>query len=289
MSYINEALHKVQKEKESPYASYGEIVLAADKKPDPMRMRFSAIGLLVVFCYAAGMIVFLYWPEINQKPRAGTMVQVPVVVTVPPLQNVTIQGAPPAGVPEPVASGSAVVAEVAVPIPVSIEKKSTVNTLPVAGKEKKQNVTIPAGGMTQKTSSKTTRTDTIILYAQALQKQNEGKLEEAKALYEKVIKENPRHVSALNNLGVIFMRQNMNKQAIINFNKALHVRHNYVDAHYNLACLYAQSNDAKKSLFNLKNAIDLNPEVRQWSARDDDLKNIADLPEFKKIIQERDK
>jgi tetratricopeptide (TPR) repeat protein len=129
----------------------------------------------------------------------------------------------------------------------------------------------------------------LTLYAQALQKQNKGELEEAKALYKKVIKIDPRHVSALNNLGVIFMNQKMYKQAVASFNEALHIRHNYVDAHYNLACLYAQKNDAKQSLFYLENAIGFNPEVRQWAAKDADLKVLANLPEFTKLMQARDK
>lgn len=289
MSYINDALYKVQKEKESPYGAYEDIVAATGKKPDPRRKWFSAIGLLIIFFYAVGMIVFLYWPEINKKPRAVTMVQNPIVVTVQPLRNAAIQGVSPTEALSQKASVPAAIAEVATPITASVEQKPAVSEKLTVVKEKKPNVVVPTGKMTQKTSSKTTRTDTAILYTQALQKQNEGKLAEAKALYEDILKEDPRHVSALNNLGVIFMKQKMNKEAIISFNKALHVRHNYVDAHYNLACLYAQSNDKKRSLFNLKNAIDLNPEVRQWSARDDDFKNIADLPEFKKIMQEQDK
>ncbi|MDP2853175.1 MAG: tetratricopeptide repeat protein [Smithellaceae bacterium] len=248
MSYINEALQKVQKEKESPYAPYGDIVSAEGKKPDHGRKRFSVIGLAIVFFYAAGMIVFLYWPEMNIKPRAATVIQGPIVATVQPLQDDAIEV-----------------------------------------KEEKQNVLIPAGGKKQEASPKPSPSDSGILYAQALQKQNKGKLEEAKALYKKVIKADPRHVSALNNLGVIFMNQKMYKQAVGSFNEALHVRSNYVDAHYNLACLYAQKNDTKQSLLYLKSAIDINPEAKQWAAQDDDLKVLVDLPEFNQLVQIRDK
>ena len=248
MSYINEALQKVQKEKESPYAPYGDTVSSEGKKPDHRRKRFSAIGLLIVFFYAAGMIVFLYWPEINIKPRAVTVIQGPIVATVQPLQD---------GAMEVI--------------------------------EKKQNVFIPAGGKKQEASPKPSPSDSGILYAQALQKQNKGKLEEAKALYKKVIKADPRHVSALNNLGVIFMNQKMYKQAVGSFNEALYIRRNYIDAHYNLACLYAQKNDTKQSLLYLKNAIDINPEAKQWATQDDDLKVLVDLPEFNQLVQARDK
>jgi Flp pilus assembly protein TadD len=50
-------------------------------------------------------------------------------------------------------------------------------------------------------------TDSKIFYAQALQRQREGKLEEAKSLYKKVVKIDRRNIQALNNLGVIYMSQ----------------------------------------------------------------------------------
>ena len=115
-------------------------------------------------------------------------------------------------------------------------------------KEKKQSVAIPSGGLKQEVSLKPTLKDLETLYAQALRKQRQGDLEEAKSLYKKVINADPRHVSALNNLGVIFMNQKMYEQAVASFKEALHIRRNYVDAHYNLACLYAQKNDTALTL-----------------------------------------
>ncbi len=278
MSYINEALHKVQKEKESPYAPYGDLVSAAGKKPDHRRKWFSAVGLAIVFFYAAGMIVWLYWPEISKKPRAAAVVQAPMMATLRPAPDGAIQGAPAAGVPV-----------TAAPIPAAVEKTPAADfALSAAVKEKKPNGIMPARPMRQDALPSPAGADTGILYAQALQKQNKGELAEAKILYQKVIQTDPRHVSALNNLGVIFMNQKMYQQAVASFNEALRIRRDYVDAHYNLACLYAQNNDTKKSLFYLKNAIGFNPQVRQWAAGDDDLKVLADLPEFNKLLQARD-
>jgi hypothetical protein len=53
-----------------------------------------------------------------------------------------------------------------------------------------------------------------------------------------------------------------------------------------MACLYAQKNDAVRSLFYLKNAIEFNPEVRKWAKNDGDLKDLTDLPAFKKLFGE---
>ena len=125
------------------------------------------------------------------------------------------------------------------------------------------------------------------LFAQALQKHREGKLEEAKKLYRKVVKIDQYNVQAFNNLGVIYMGEKNYKRAIIRFNNALDIKHDYVDAHYNLACLYAQKKDVPQSLFYLKNAIEFNPEVRNWAKNDGDLKALANLPDFKKLVEKQ--
>jgi tetratricopeptide (TPR) repeat protein len=263
MSYINDALHKVQKEKGSPYASYGDVVSAEGKKPETRRTRVLAIGLIFVFFFAAGLVAWLTWPDVRNTSRAVTLVQSPDVATAQSMQTMS---------------------------PVKIEKTPAPNkTLPAEVKEKKQNAVIPDNNIKQEVSLQPALADPESLYKQALQKQREGKLEDAKELYKKVIKNEPRHIQALNNLGVVYLKLKRYKWAIIRFNDALDIKHNYVDAHYNLACLYAQKNDTKQSLFYLKNAIDFNPEARQWAVRDDDFKNLADLPEFNKILQARDK
>ena len=68
MSYINDALRKVQKEKESRYAAYENIVSAPAKKLDRSKKWLLLIGILAVFFFAAAMIVFLYGPEDKKVP-----------------------------------------------------------------------------------------------------------------------------------------------------------------------------------------------------------------------------
>ena len=123
------------------------------------------------------------------------------------------------------------------------------------------------------------------LFAQAMERQREGKLKKAQTLYRKAIKFDPDNVQALNNLGVTYMSQKKYKRAIIRFKDAIKIKHNYPDAHYNLACLYAQKNDAARSLLYLKNAIRYNPEVIKWAKDDSDLQVLADLPAFKKLLE----
>jgi tetratricopeptide (TPR) repeat protein len=71
------------------------------------------------------------------------------------------------------------------------------------------------------------------------------------------------------------------------FHDAIKIKPDYPDAHYNLACLYAQKNDVPRSLLYLKNAIRFNPEVRKWAKNDGDLKVLANLPEFKKLLEKQ--
>ena len=247
MSYINDALRKAQKEKESRYVAYGNIVSASGGKLNRPQKWLSIIGISIVFFWAAGIIVLLYWPEDNEVPAAApvrTRAVVNVVPTKPQIVKKTIE-------------------------------------------DQKNKAELNKDTASAEIKVKPDIADSKIFYAQALQRQHEGKLEEAKNLYKKVVKIDPQNMQALNNLGVIYMSLKRYKWAIIRFNDALNIKHNYTDAHYNLACLYAQKNDVPQSLFYLKNAIEFNPEVKQWAKNDGDLKALANLPEFKKLMEKQ--
>jgi TPR repeat/Tetratricopeptide repeat len=239
MSYINDALRKLQKEKKTRYVAYDHIVSAPGKKSETPQKWLSIIGILIVFFFAAGMIVLLYGLE-DKK--------VPVIHKI---------SAPP----------------VAPPVVAEPKPNKKVEFKP------------------HKTTAKVRTTQEIAeskaLFAQALERHREGKLEEAKKLYRKVVEIDQHNVQAFNNLGVIYMSEKNYKRAIMHFNNALDTKHDYVDAHYNLACLYAQKNDVPQSLFYLKNAIEFNPEVRKWAKNDGDLKALANLPEFKKLMEKQ--
>jgi tetratricopeptide (TPR) repeat protein len=245
MSYINDALRKAQKDKQSRYAAYGNIVSASGKKLDRPRKWFSIMGISIVFL--AGIIVLLYWP--NDK-------KIPVTA---PVQKSAVMNV------------------------VSTKPQIVKGTIA----ERKNKAALKKEKASPEIKVKPGNTDSKIIYEQALQRQHEGKLKEAKKLYKKVVKINPRDVQALNNLGVIYMSQKTYKWAIIRFNDAIKIKHNYPDAHYNLACVYAKKNDVSRSLLYLKNAIRYNPEVRHWAENDGDLKALADLPEFKKLLEKQ--
>ena len=264
MSYINDALRKVQKEKESRYVAYEHIVSADGKKLEQPKRWLSIIGISIVFFWAVGIIVLLYWFEDTRIPAKIISVS-PLTVKVPAQKT----SAPPVA--------PAVVN--AVSTKPQVVKETTAENKNRAGLKKET--------VSPEIKVKPGNTDSKIIYEQALQRQHEGKLNEAKSLYKKVVKINPRNVQALNNLGVIYMSQKTYKWAIIRFKDAIKIKHNYPDAHYNLACLYAQKNDAARSLLYLKNAIEFNPEVIKWAKDDGDLKALVDLPEFKKLLEKQ--
>ena len=248
MSYINDALRKAQKDKKSPYAAYEPIVSASGRKINDPRKWLHIARILIFLVCTAGIIALLHRPE-EKKTSVNAHLA---------------------------ASNAQIVAPLAQPLvieKITVENKN--ESVSKTTKADKRNII------------KKEITDSKKLYAQALQKHQEGKLKEAKSLYKKVIKIDPRNVEALNNLGVVYMKKKVYKWAIIRLNDALKVKYDYPDAHYNLACIYAQNNDLSRSLSYLKNAIEFNPEVRKWAQNDNDLKVLADLPEFKKLLEKK--
>lgn len=125
------------------------------------------------------------------------------------------------------------------------------------------------------------------LYESALKLQRAGRNADAAALYERALLQEPGHVKALNNLGVILMGQKRRGRAAELFGKAIAMKGDYVDPYYNLACLYAQAGDHAQSLRYLNAALAISREVKQWAAADADLKMLRVLPEYRKMMEEK--
>ena len=124
------------------------------------------------------------------------------------------------------------------------------------------------------------------LYEEALLAQRGRRWEEAESFYRQVLALDPRHLHALNNLGVLYMRKNRSAEAIDLFVKAVAAKEDYVDPYYNLACLYSQAGDMDAGLGYLGRAIKIDSNVREWAKKDTDFKKMRSLPAFKKITEE---
>ncbi len=262
MSYINDALRKVQKEKQSDYAVYGDIIYTSDKKAHYFTKIRAIIIILIVFIITGGMTL-LFW-QVGKKevlkayPGRPTSIPLsqtekkPLTNNIIPKQTDILQS----------------------PKSLAISRDETKKTSPLT-ESKKSN---------SEFKERRKIINTEALFKQAMNKQQEGNLDKAKLLYKEVIKRDPRNAQALNNLGVVHMSQKNYKWAIRRFNKALTVKSDYADAHYNLACLYSQTKEVARSFHHLKTAVKINPEVRQWAINDKDLKELSQYSEFKKLM-----
>ena len=283
MSYINDALRKVQKEKGSDYASCSDTIFDEAQRP-PARPSLAplAVGAGIVLLVAAVSAAW-WWVDTRntQAPPPAQIVHVPPVVPEP---SASVTGAQPqaeqdaAGVQTEVSAdvvpeaqtGLAAAKEVLAQAPEQ-EKKAA----PVTSAEKSPQV-------------KSTPVNLKVIYERALKAHREGKLAEAAGLYREVIKADPQHVSAWNNLGVVRMNEKKYGMAAGNFHEALKIQGDYADAHYNLACLYARKSDTKQSLHYLKKAIGANPEARRWARQDRDFETLAGLTEFRQLTEAED-
>jgi tetratricopeptide (TPR) repeat protein len=275
MSYINDALRKAQKEKKTDSGRFGNWFSDAYQKTRVPSGWHSAVGILVIFLFAAGLVALLYWPW---EKQTRTVVHSPGLTVALPSDDEAVVAQP--GPLAPAQPEEAVPGAAKDVLPVAVALEGMIDG-PVA-REQPRLSEVPA----EKKEAVVAK-DPDALYAQALRLQNEGQLAQAETLYKQVLKIAPRHLAAINNLGVVYMQQKKYQQAIARFDEALHVRHDYVKAHYNLACVYARKNDVDRSLFYLKNALDFNPVVRKWVEEDQDFKNLAGLPEFKNMLQKR--
>jgi tetratricopeptide (TPR) repeat protein len=250
MSYINDALKKAQQERDSRYERFGRII-----SPGPGRVvrrragRFARGAAVVLFvAIPAGLLAFylLRQPAPALKGGAAAIGR---------------------GAPATLASRDGKAAE-------ELARPEEKVTTPVT--EAPAGVT-PGGNATP--------ADVEALYKEALAAQRRGDVPGAEALYERVLAIDPRHVRALNNLGVICMGQKKRDRAIAFLNKAIVLKRDYVDPYYNLACLYAQTSEIDESLRYLNVAMVLNGDVKNWAEKDADMKNVVESAAFKKMME----
>jgi tetratricopeptide (TPR) repeat protein len=261
MSYINEALQKAQKENESCYAAYGHVIGTSTEKTRRPARRVLLASVLILSILVAITIALLYGrmdkKEVSAKP-GSLPAAAPAANELPPARaNSAVLPPPPETLPGNTAKEDA-------GVPQRAKEESPVPRI----KEKQVIIDSPA------------------MFAQALRKQNEGNLLEARDLYRKIIKNDPHNVQALNNLGVIYMSKKNYKRAAARFNAALAIKPDYADVHYNLACLYSRTKDVARSIHYLQTAIRLNPDVRQWAKNDSDLQELSRFPDFHNLLEE---
>src|SRR4030043_651481 len=111
-----------------------------------------------------------------------------------------------------------------------------------------------------------------------------GRFQEAKKLYEAVVSLDPGYVEALNNLGIIYIREGDFDAAKENLEKAVRLNPRHVESYYNMACLYAIKGEAEQGLIYLKKAVSLDSNVREWAREDSDLQTLKSLEGFNQLL-----
>jgi tetratricopeptide (TPR) repeat protein len=127
--------------------------------------------------------------------------------------------------------------------------------------------------------------DVGVLYQKALGYQQKNDFDKAERLYRNILKRDPEFITALNNLGVIYMVKKRDEEAKAMFEKAIEHSGDYVDPYYNLGCIYSKRGDLSKSIDYLKKAVQLNNSVKNFVKNDKDFANVSSLEEFKEIVE----
>jgi tetratricopeptide (TPR) repeat protein len=127
--------------------------------------------------------------------------------------------------------------------------------------------------------------NTRLLYERAANLYRRGRFQDAEKMYKDVLRLNPDHVEALNNLGVVYIQKKDYTGAKSCFEKAIQLRPEFVEPYYNLACLHSIKGEVKEGLIQLKRAISMNPTVRDWAKKDTDLQNLRGIPGFEVLLR----
>lgn len=126
--------------------------------------------------------------------------------------------------------------------------------------------------------------DAMELYQRGKEHHKSGRLNKARTWYEKALMADPGCVVALNNLGVLLIKDKNYPAARGRFEKAIRLKPGYVDPYYNLACLFALADQPEQAFRYLKRAISIDPQAKEWAKKDTDLGNLKDLAGFKGIV-----
>ena len=93
----------------------------------------------------------------------------------------------------------------------------------------------------------------------AVKNHQESKTNIAQNLYNQVLKIDPNHTDANNNLGLIFQKLGENQKAIGCFEKAISINPNYTDAHNNLGTVFFELKEFEKAKNCYEKVIEINP------------------------------
>jgi tetratricopeptide (TPR) repeat protein len=277
MSYINEALKKAQRDRDSRYERFGGIIASGPvrkKKPFKSFKRKFAIGsaIALVVLIPTGLFITFY---ILQQPSSLIKGSSPHVnyQNNEIIYDIASKDKDPMAIPEVNAGGTVQGEQTGVP-----QGEAPKKTVQADGKPIPYPAAASPGGLLNQREAE-------VRYMEALTAQRGGDHKKAEDLYQRVLMLDPGHVRALNNLGVLFMDQKKKREAVALFDRAIVLKKDYVDPYYNLACIYARMDEIDESIRYLKMAIAINKDVKNWAEKDADMKSVTASAAFKKIME----
>ena len=98
--------------------------------------------------------------------------------------------------------------------------------------------------------------ETFILAIKSHQNNN---LETAENLYNTILKIDPNHIDALNNLGLVSQVSGKSQKAINCYEKAIEIDSNYMHAHFNLGSIFYGMGESQKAISCYEKAIEIDP------------------------------
>jgi tetratricopeptide (TPR) repeat protein len=273
MSYINEALKKAQRDRDSRYERFGGIIASGPVRKEKSFKRKFAIGsaIALIVLIPTGLFIAVY---ILQQPSSFISESSPSVSH----QNNQVKydtvskEKDPIAIPE-VKAGSAVLGE-----KTSVPHGEAPTTVQGDGKPIPYPAAVSPGGLQNQREAE-------VRYMEALTAQRGGDHKKAENLYQQALMLDPGHVRALNNLGVLFMDQKKKREAVALFDRAIGLKKDYVDPYYNLACIYARMDEIDESIMYLKMAMTIDKDVKTWAQKDADMKSVVASAAFKKIME----
>jgi len=248
MSHINEALRKAQKDRDARSLEYTGILSSRKEQKRTFWKRALLWSSLLLVFILLTFASYSWWDSRGKKSLA-------------PVDKNELATRP--------------------PLPKSSRKAET-SRLKTAGLAKvpPQKTAVSTRG-SQQDAARSAKA----FYEKAMRFYKRGRLQDAKRFYQEALRLDPSYVDALNNLGVLYIRDKDYTAARRSFEKAIQLQPSYVDSYYNLACLYAIEGDERQSLAHLKKAASLDRAAKDWAQKDTDLDNLRGLPEFEEIVR----
>lgn len=113
----------------------------------------------------------------------------------------------------------------------------------------------------------------------------EGRYENAVEMYDKATELNPECYEAFLGQGVAYTRLQRYDEAIAAYNKAIRTSSEKADAWYGKARCYALKSDTDMAVDNLRQAISLNPDIREMAQHESDFNSVRETEVFDTLMR----